>query len=216
MTFNALIVVIGLTGVLFLIAAGRNLRRRRVAGGLLQGVTALVLFLIAAGALLIASGLRTYQRLGSEQPAGALTFTRIGDHQFNGVYVYPSGERADFELRGDEWQVDARMLKWRAFADLIGFDSMYRLDRISGRYTNIEDERALPRTVYPLNAPDQVDLWQVVHRMHTWIPWLDATYGSATFLPMAEGAAYDVSVSQSGLLARPHNQAARDAVASWH
>jgi hypothetical protein len=45
---------------------------------------------------------------------------------------------------------------------------------------------------------------------------MDALYGSATFLPMADGALYEIKVSQSGLVARPLNQAARDAVAGWH
>jgi hypothetical protein len=107
------------------------------------------------------------------------------------------------------------VLKWRALANLFGFDTAYRLDRISGRYTSIDDERSLPRTVYALNQPDRVDLWELAHRHHSWVPWIDALYGSATFLPMADGALYEIKVSQSGLLARPLNQAARAAVGSW-
>jgi hypothetical protein len=215
MTFNALIVVFGLTAVLFLIAAVRSIRRRRVVGGLLSGFTSLALFLVAACALLVAANLRTYQRLSAEQPAGELQFARIGYHQFNGVFTFPSGERADFALRGDEWQVDARVLKWQTLANLVGFDAAYRLDRISGRYSSIEDERSLPRTVYPLNQPDRVDLWDLIHRYHSWVPWIDALYGTATYLPMADGALYEIKVSQSGLVARPLNQAARAAVGSW-
>jgi hypothetical protein len=216
MTFNALIVVFGLTGVLFLLAAVRSIRRRRIVGAVLGGTTSLALFLIAACALIVAANLRTYQRLTAEQSAGQLQFTRIGYHQFNGMFTFPSGERADFALRGDEWQVDARTLKWHAFANLVGFDTAYRLDRISGRYTRIEDERSQPRTVYPLNQPDQVDLWDLVHRYRSWLPWIDALYGTATYLPMADGAVYDIKVSQSGLIARPLNEAARTAVADWH
>jgi hypothetical protein len=59
-------------------------------------------------------------------------------------------------------------------------------------------------------------LWSVVHRHHTWLPWFDALYGSATYLPMADGALYDIRVSPTGLVARPLNQAARDAVGTWH
>jgi hypothetical protein len=216
MTLTALITVLGLTGILFFIVGVRRFRRRRVLSGLFSGITALGLFLIAACALLVAVNLRTYQRLSAEQPAGELQFSRIGDHQFNAVLAYPTGARAAFSLRGDEWQVDARILKWQAFAELIGFDTAYRLERISGRYSRIEDERNLPRTVYPLNPPNRIDLWDVVHRYHAWLPWFDALYGSATYLPMADGALYEIKVSPSGLVARPLNQAARDAVGSWH
>jgi hypothetical protein len=216
MTFNLLIVAIGLIGILFLIAASRNIRRRRMTAALFGGLTSLAMFLIAACALVVAANLRTYQRLSAEQPAGELQFQRLGYHEFNGVFTFPSGERADFALRGDEWQVDAHVLKWRAFASLLGFDAAYRLDRISGRYTSIDDERKLPRTVYPLNEPDRVDLWDLVQRYHSWLPWIDAVYGSATFLPMADGAVYQIEISESGLLARPLNQAAKTAVEQWH
>jgi|SRR5882724_2862454 len=216
MTFTALIAAFALMGILFLFAAVRRLRRRRVLGGALNGATALVLISLSVCAGLIAANLRTYQRLSFEQPAGELQFTRTGEREFNSVLTYPSGERASFALRGDEWQVDARVLKWHAFANLVGFDTAYRLERISGRYTRIEDERAQARTVYALNAPQRIDPWELAHRYRSWLPWLDALYGSATFLPMADGALYEIKVSQSGLIARPLNHAARDAVGSWH
>ena len=216
MTFTALIVIFALGGILFLFAAIRRLRRRRALGGVLNGATALVLILLSVCAALIAANLRTYPRLSFEQPAGELQFTRSGERKFNAVLTYPSGERASFALRGDEWQVDARVLKWHAFANLVGFDTAYRLERIGGRYTRIEDERAQARTVFALNPPQRIDPWELAHRYRSWLPWLDALYGSATFLPMADGALYEIKVSQSGLIARPLNQAARDAVGSWH
>jgi hypothetical protein len=216
MTFTALIVVFALAGILFLFAAIRRIHRRKVLGGLLNGATALVLILLSLCAALIAANLSTYQRLTYEQPAGELQLNRTGERQFNAVLTYPGGERANFALRGDEWQIDARVLKWHALANLVGFDTAYRLERISGRYARIEDERDQPRSVYSLNPPQRIDPWDLVHRYHSWIPWLDALYGSATFLPMADGALYEIKMSQSGLVARPLNQAARDAVGSWH
>ncbi len=216
MTFTALIAVLGLAGALFFIIAVGRLRRRRVIGGLFSGLTSLALFLLAACAWLAAANLRTYQRLSAEQPAGELEFWATGAHQFNADLTFPTGERAVFSLRGDEWQVDARILKWQPFANLLGFDSAYRLERIGGRYSRIEDERSQPRTVFPLYPPDRVDLWELIRRYHAWLPWFDALYGSAVYLPMADGALYEIKVSQTGLVARPLNQAARDAVGHWH
>jgi hypothetical protein len=216
MTLTASIVVCALLGLLFLFAAVRRLRRRRLMGGMAHGAAALVLILAAACTALVGANLRSYQRLSYEQPAGELQFARVADREFNATLTYPNGERANFALHGDEWQVDARVLKWHAFANLVGFDAAYRLERISGRYTRVEDERTLSRTVYDLNTPGRIDPWELVHRYRSWLPWMDALYGSATFLPMADGALYEIKVSQSGLIARPLNQAAREAVGSWH
>jgi hypothetical protein len=216
MTFTAPIILFALVGILCLFAAVRRIRRRKVLGGVLIGATALILILLSVVAALIAGSLLTYQRLSFEQPAGELQLTRTGDREFNALLTYPSGARANFALRGDEWQIDSQVLKWHAFANLVGFDTVYRLERIGGRYTRVEDERSQPRSVYSLNTPQLIDPWDLVHRYHSWVPWMDALYGSATFLPMADGALYEIKVSQSGLVARPLNQAARDAVAGWH
>jgi hypothetical protein len=210
------LIAVWLAGILLLVAAVRHWRRRRVLGGALCGTSALTLILLGVCIALIASNLRTYQRLTFEQPAGELQFTRIAEREYNAVLTYPGGERANFALRGDEWQVDARVLKWHALTNIVGFDTAYRLERIGGRYTRIEDERTQPRTVYSLNPPQRIDPWDLVHRYHSWVPWVDALYGSATFLPMADGALFEIKVSQSGLVARPLNQAARGALAGWH
>ena len=216
MTLNALIAVFGLTGLLFLVTAIRRFRLRHVSSGLLHGISAAVFFLIAALLLLLAFNLRTYQQLTAEAPAGELQFAKVAAHKYNGVLTYPDGEVAYFPLSGDEWQVDARILKWTPIANLMGFDTAFRLERISGRYASIDDERSQPRTVYELHPPAAIDLWQLVHKYHQWLPWFDALYGSATYLPMADGALYDIKASPSGLVARPLNQAARNAVGSWH
>ena len=215
MTFTVLIAVFGLAGILCLVAAMRRFRRRRLTSGTVSGVAAITLFLLAACALLLAANVHTYRRLIAEQRAGEIQFSSVGAHQFNGILTYPTGERAVFALRGDQWQVDARILKWQALGNLMGFDAAYRLERISGRYARIEDERDLPRTVYPLNSPNRLDLWELVRRHHSWLPWFDALYGSAVYLPMADAASYEIKVAQSGLIARPLNQAARDAVGNW-
>jgi len=44
---------------------------------------------------------------------------------------------------------------------------------------------------------------------------VDAFYGSATYMPMVDGASYAVFVSFTGLLARPNNDVALKAVSEW-
>jgi len=132
------------------------------------------------------------------------------------VSVQPSGlPPRDYNVRGDEWQIDARVLKWRAIGNLLGFDTVYRLERLSGRYGDIQSERSAPRTVHELAQDPGVDFWSVARRYHEYLPLADALYGSATYVPMAEGAEYVVTVSASGLVVRPANDAARKAVGDW-
>ena len=66
-----------------------------------------------------------------------------------------------------------------------------------------------------LASLEPLDLWSLVKQHHAYLPFADALYGSAVYVPMSEGAEYAVSVSASGLVVRPGNQAARKAVGGW-
>jgi hypothetical protein len=69
--------------------------------------------------------------------------------------------------------------------------------------------------VHELAQDPGVDFWSVARRYHQYLPLADALYGSAAYVPMAEGAEYVVTVSASGLVVRPANDAARNAVGGW-
>jgi hypothetical protein len=60
-----------------------------------------------------------------------------------------------------------------------------------------------------------LDVWQVARRFPSLTPGIDAYYGSATYVPMADGARFEISLSRDALIARPANPAARSAVGDW-
>lgn len=62
--------------------------------------------------------------------------------------------------------VDAHILKWHPVENLIGVHTQYELDRLSGRYLAIEDERAEPRSVHSLKTDKPVDLFDPARRAH--------------------------------------------------
>ena len=215
MIVAAIVATCALIALLFIAQAGRCVRRRRVVAGTFHGLSALVFLLAAAATGLLGIDLLTYQRLTYEAPAAEVQFSKLDERRYQAKLTYASGETYGCELLGDEWQIDARVLKWHGFVNVIGFDSAYRLERIGGRYRDTESERSGTRTVYALNAPARVDTWELARRYREWVPWVDALYGSAVYLPMADGALYQVSATQNGLIARPLNQAARGAIAGW-
>jgi hypothetical protein len=216
MPSNAVVIVIALFGLLLLALACQRLIRARflAAGG--SAVAGLLLLSAAAVAFLITSNLHTYARLTHEEPVAEIVFEARGGQRFAATLTQvPDGEMQTFILAGDEWQLDARVLKWRGWANLLGLDAQYRLERVSGRYRDIEQERHDERTVYALSENPGIDLWTLSTQYPRWLPFVDAVYGSATYLPMADGARYQVSITQSGLIARPLNPAATAAAGNW-
>ena len=216
---RVLMIAIGVVGVLlafpFELAAIRRLRRLQLVRGTLFFLSGATVLLVTAVAVLVAANLYTYARLTHEQEAARVSMRQLGERHYV-LSVQPKGEPPrHFELRGDEWQMDARVLKWRAMGNLLGFDTLYRLERLSGRYGSVAAERAGPRTVHDLSEETSLDLWSLVRRHHAYVPFADALYGSAVYVPMSDGAEYTVSVSASGLLVRPVNDTARKAVGGW-
>ena len=115
---------------------------------------------------------------------------------------FPDGRQKTYSLGGDEIYVDAHILKWKSWANFIGLHTVYELDRISGRYHDIADERAKPRTVYALSGDRLIDLF-TLRRRYTWLaPLVDAEYGSAAFIPARDQAMYELRISTTGLLFR--------------
>src|SRR5690606_38107315 len=167
---------------------------------------------MAALLFVVSANLRTYARLTHERAVAQIVFEQTGPQNFNVTLTQvPDGQIKMFVLAGDEWQLDARVLKWQGWANVLGLDAQYRLERVGGRYRDIEQERNAPRTVYALTDNPGLDLWQLATSRPGLVTFVDAMYGSATYMPMADGARYEISITPSGLIARPKNEAAEQA-----
>jgi hypothetical protein len=197
------------------IAAFRRLRRLQIASGTMFFLTGGFVIVTAAVAALLAMNLYTYARLTHEQQAARVSIRQLGERQYVLTVETRRAPPRHFQVSGDEWQIDARVLKWRALGNMLGFDTVYRFERLSGRYADVTQERGAKRTVHPLAEDPGLDLWSLIRKHHDYVPLADALYGSAVYVPMAEGAEYMVTVSTSGLVVRPGNDAARKAVGGW-
>ena len=197
-----------------LLRAGRHLRHRRFGRAASRGVGGLFLGSVTALALLVGLNFLTYVRFTAEQPVAEISFTADGPQQYLVTLTTADGRSQRTRLNGDDWQLDARVIKWKGVGTMLGLPPVYRLERLSGRYDNIEQARRQRPSIVGLSRDPGITVTQL-DRVAPWLPLVDARYGSATYLPMADGAAYRVSLSNTGLLARPANLRADEAVSRW-
>ena len=211
----ALSVIFALLTMFFLGRTLRCTRRGRLlrAGG--SGITFAVFAVFTTAAIMLTMSYYSYHRLTAEQTVSKIEFHRTGTDEYQARVMIEGEPDRLFELRGNEWQMDARLVSWKPPATILGLDPIYRLERISGRFTDIARERSERRTVHELSPPQLMDVWYVARRFPALAPGIDAYYGSATYVPMADGARFEVSLSRNGLIARPVNEAARTAVGDW-
>ena len=215
MTLRIVILITTILGLSLFFLGLRRLWNRWVIAGCLEGLSGLLLLVLSALIMAISINIFTYDRLTHEALVAEVQFRERAPQQFWISVTLPHTRAMVFDLRGDEWQLDARILKWHGVAFLFGFDTVYRLDRLSGRYRDIAKERTSERTVYSLGEDRGLDLWAIVQKYGRWLPWVDAVYGSATYMPMVDRGGYSVRISSTGLITRPRNDVAREAVRKW-
>jgi hypothetical protein len=202
---------------LFIYLALSRIKRLKLWQSGFYAALSFIFFSSAAIILLTALNIHNYQRLSDERDVAEIHFHKLSQQLYSAeLFFADERESQKFELRGDEWQLDARVIKWKAPLTLVGFNSLFRMDRLQGRYRDIEQARHAPRTVFALNEDRNLDLWSVIQQYRKWLPWIDSFYGNASYLPMADDSIFEIKMSQSGLIAKPVNEAAREAVGEWN
>ena len=166
--------------------------------------TLAVLLVLAVGLLVgtVALGLQGYHALTREELAARISVSPVAPQRFAATLRFADGKVTRFELAGDEIYVDAHVLKWKPVANILGLHTAYELDRISGRYRDIEHERTRDRSLHSLAPERKVDLFELRQRHAFLAPLFDAEYGSGTFVPVRRPAEFEVRVSTTGLLIR--------------
>lgn len=187
---------------LFLLVVGVRAARGRPFLAATGGLLALALLAVAGLCGVLALSIQGYHALTREEVAAVVEIRPVARQRFVARVTLPDGEMRSFEITGDELYVDARVLKWHPWVNLLGLHTHYALDRIGGRYVDIEDERNAPRSVYSLADAAPIDAF-ALRREHEFLaPLVDASYGSGTFTAADRPMTLEVRVSTTGLLLR--------------
>jgi len=176
--------------------AGRRVFRLRP----VRRLFGLLLLVLAGVSGLLALSLVQFVRLTDDKPVAEVMVRQQGDGQFQLATRTPDQRMRDYTLYGDQWQIDAKVVRWRLPALLAGVPPLYRLERLSGRYQDTARERSAPRSVHALDDWPAPDLAQVKRLVPNWLPFVDVQFGSAAYMPMFDGARYQVYLDPRGAL----------------
>ncbi len=166
---------------------------------LIFGVIPLLVILLV---LLGFSSYWTYSRFNTEVPVAELKFSRFGEDVYiaelrSGDFCFPE----EFPLYGDQWQLDAAFLKWKGPGVMLGLESVYRLDRLSGRYADIREQNSRQRLSHDLRPEAWFDLFE--SRLLQYGDWLlDTQYGSSVFMNIDIRQRYIVYKTEDALIVK--------------
>lgn len=175
----------------------------------LKGTLGFICLGLIASVVFLMLDLWSYKLALKEQALADIHIKQLDEAYFVLKFKVNGEHEQKFQILGDQWQLDMRLLTWKGPFLTLGFEPIYRFERLSGRYANIDDERLKQRTVYPLNTSSFVDLWRISQIFDF---WLHANYGSSLFMPLTDNAKYTIFLSARGLVAKPMNKEAESAV----
>lgn len=216
MQYLGLAIVVALLALIVLLVALRLLLGGHWFMGWLRGTCGFVVLALAGLIALIGYDISTYTALPPEQkPLVTLTFQAQGAQRYE-VTLEQGKETRTVMLEGDLWQLDLNLLRWKSLAELIGLESGYRLERFSGRYLAVEQQNlARHGRVVLSEKPLGMDIWQSLQLGQRDMYLVEAQVLRVDYMPIADGASYAVELAPTGLLARPLNAAATEALKNW-
>ncbi len=173
------------------------------------GFSALILTVLAC---ILALDLLSYFKSKDGEVLATLKFNQIQEQEFEAELVDVTGTSNVYRLLGDQWQLDVRLIHMQGL--LSSKLPSYKLDRLSGRYLSLEQEKNSQRSVYGFVKENYIDTWPWLVNQK-WLSMIQVKNGSAAFMPMSDGAIYEVKLFHKGLVALPVNEQARVAVDSW-
>ncbi|KCZ90748.1 hypothetical protein [Hyphomonas johnsonii] len=205
--------IAGVVGLMLLFAGfGKLASLKPVSGGtrLLFGVG----FLGLAGIVAFAGlNLQTYKRLTYERDIANIKFAAVDgvpdtyhvDLTFSDGRKLLEANGAQPVLTGDQFEIGAQIIKFQPVANMLGYDSIYRLDYLEGREARRFSSEAVTEATtngIALAQNPGLDVHALAEKEGNRFGF-DAEYGSATYQPMGDRFEYNVNLTQDALVARP-------------
>lgn len=160
------------------------------------GFIATILFLI----ITISAMLFGYKNLTEEIPIATLYFEAKTDgssssnkHIYIARFLEPRELRSEmFEIYGDQWRIDAQFLKMKNLANVFGIKPKYYLERIEGRYSDVNLQNSANTKAYSLQDGDYPSIFN-------WNPFVDAEYGTSSYVNISTDRDFKVYRTNSGI-----------------
>lgn len=178
----------------------------------LRGTAGFLLVAIALYLTLLAGSLFAYQPAASDVPLASVSFVANGPQKWDATLSEANGTTRVFELQGELWELDVRLLRYTGIGGIFGTQPSFQLERLAGRYLALEDETSKDKSEYSLLSEPVMgfDVWERAKAGGSL--FVTPTRSKVALIPVVDGAIFEIILDENGLLAvRPANSVAEDA-----
>ena len=162
-----------------------------------------IFVLLGFFSLLVVSPFYLYEVFNQELPVARIEFSQLGEMEYQAsVFTGESCIEHSYMIYGDQFQLDAGFAKWKGAAVMLGFRPRYRLDRLSGRYSNAEQQNTLETLSHDLSPDLFLDFFSdtQLNNEDNWL--VDTTFGSSVYSEINPLLNYTVYATEDALILR--------------
>ena len=159
--------------------------------------------LVFIALLLFTAPFYIYDRFDAEYPIARLEFRKLGQQGY--IAELRTADfclKREFLIQGDQWQLDASFVKWKGLAVISGFDSMYRLDRLSGRYRSVNDQNTRQNLAHGLSPEVWFELFARQESGGHSNFLVDTVFGSSVYLDINTNNIYTIYRTEDALITK--------------
>lgn len=170
-----------------------------------------VVFLgLGAGSTVFCLNLNSYAAFTGEQLAATVKVEKKHGQLYDMVVTLrqvKKGSLKDEEtylLKGNQWMVDGDILKWKPAANVLGFKTLYKITRVSGRSVYAQQHMQAGQTLYTVNGGTDW-FWLFLHKYQQCFPFIEAVYGNGAYA-FSENKTFGVYVTTSGFIIKEYRE----------
>jgi len=166
----------------------------------LRGTAGFVLLAVSVYLSLLAGSLFAYQQSSDGLPLATVSFVANGPQAWDVTVTEANGTSRVFELNGDLWEMDVRLLRYSGIGSIFGTSPSFQVERLAGRYLSLEDQQNKDVTEY--NLLDEplfgFDIWERAQEGGSL--FVTPTRSGLRLLPVVDGAIVEVILDEGGHL----------------
>lgn len=158
----------------------------------LKGSTGLSLVAVSILLVTITLDLFSYSQVDGQKPLATVSISEKSPQLYSLELVDADGAVRNMEMAGDQWQLDVRVLT-------IGSFGSYKLDNISGRYLALEQNNSDIQSRHLLWSESVSGFWLLVDGLVKNLPFAAESVEKVAYVPMSDGAIFQVYLSGAEL-----------------
>jgi|GEM_PF-6689944 len=175
-----------------------------------RSLAGLVLILVGVTLSFVAWEIHSYSPVSGLEPVASVSVTRTGTNEWQLTIFGPGDGEKSHVIPGDRARIGLDLLGPRFSNEHFQVPTLMRLGEVGGRYLQFEDALAAQEGVTPASSGIAGEWRQWLLSPVFFIPETGPAY-----MPLRDGAVYDLWVSGRLLVAGPANSVAEAAWESW-